>query len=129
MVDKHRNRLAMRLGKNLVRGRKSLGVTQEQIAATLSVEPETISRFERGATLPSIPTLERLADVLGTTMGDLLDKGEPRQFAEAEKLAALLDPLSRTDRDFVVESAKRLSEHILKLKSPKKKRLTKALNQ
>lgn len=57
-----RNSLAARLGQNLMRGRKSLGLTQKQVAKTLSVEPETISRFERGATLPANITLERLAD-------------------------------------------------------------------
>lgn len=125
MVDTRRSSLAVRLGKNLMRGRKSLGLTQEQIATELSVEPETISRFERGATLPSIATLERLADILRTTMGCLLEEGKPRQFTEAEKLAALLSPLARTDQEFAVETLKRLSSHLLKSKSLAKKRSTK----
>lgn len=125
MVDSRRSSLAARLGENLMRGRKSLGLTQEQIAAMLSVEPETISRFERGATLPSIATLERLADILGTTMGVLLEEGEPRQFTDAEKLSALLSPISRLDRVFVVETVKRLCAHLQKLKSPIKKTPTK----
>lgn len=125
MVDKRRNSLAARLGQNLSRGRKSLGLTQEQVATTLSVEPETISRFERGATLPSITTLERLADILGTTMGDLLEEESPRQFTEVEKLAALLSPLSRDDRVLILETLKKLSAHFLKSKSPLKKRATK----
>jgi len=51
MADKHRSGLAARLGKNIMRGRKALGLTQEQVAVELKVEPETISRFERGATV------------------------------------------------------------------------------
>ena len=126
MVDMLRNSLATRLGQNLLRGRKSLGLTQEQVAVALSVEPETISRFERGATLPSIATLERLAAILGTTMGDLLEEGKPRQFTEAERLAALLSPLSHPDRVFVLGTLKRLCAHLVRQGSRAKKRATKS---
>ncbi len=126
MVDTLRNSLATRLGQNLLRGRKSLGLTQEQVAAALSVEPETISRFERGATLPSIATLERLAAILGTTMGELLEEGEPRQFTEAEQLAAILSPLSHPDRKFVLKTLERLCAHFVRQGPRAKKRSTKA---
>jgi transcriptional regulator with XRE-family HTH domain len=125
MVDKHRSGLAARLGRNIMLGRKALGLTQEQMATELKVEPETISRFERGATLPSIPTLERIADILGTTMGELLEEGEPRQFTEAEQLAVLLRPLSDSDRAHAREILEKLSTHLTKRKTPKRKRIKK----
>ena len=121
MVDKHRSGLAARLGQNIMRGRKALGLTQEQVAGELTVEPETISRFERGATLPSIPTLERIADILGTTMGELLAEGKPRQFTEAEKFAALLGSLSPADRAMIMEITGRLSTHMVKRETSKRK--------
>jgi len=125
MVDKHRSGLAARLEKNIMRGRKALGLTQEQMAMELKVEPETISRFERGATLPSIPTLERIAEILGTTMGELLEEREPRQFTEAEQLAVLLRPLSDTDRAHAREILEKLSTHLSKRETPKRKRAKK----
>ena len=54
-------RLAKRLGGNLSGRRKQLGWTQEMVAERVGVDAETISRIERGAHLPSLPTLDRLA--------------------------------------------------------------------
>lgn len=125
MVDKRRSGLAARLGKNIMRGRKALGLTQEKVAVELSVEPETISRFERGATLPSIPTLERVAEILGTTMGELLEEGDPRQFTEVEQLAALLRTLSDSDRVLAREILEKLSAHLSKKKTSKQRRVKK----
>jgi len=125
MVDKHRSSLAARLGKNIMRGRKALGLTQEQMAVELKVEPATVSRFERGATLPSIPTLERISEILGTTMGELLEEGKPRQFTETEQLAALLRPLSDSDRAFTREILEKLSTHLSKRETPNRKRTKK----
>lgn len=129
MVDMHRSGLAARLGQNIMRGRKALGLTQEQVAGELKVEPETISRFERGATLPSIPTLERIADILGTTMGELLAEGKPRQFTEGEQLAALLDPLSPSDRTVLMEIIGRLSTHMAKRETAKRKNSQKTVKK
>lgn len=120
MVDKKRSGLAARLGKNIMRGRKALGLTQEQVAMELKVEPETVSRIERGATLPSILTLERFADILGTTIGALLEEPVPRQFTEAEQLAALLRPLSEADRAFAREILEKLSTRLTLRKRTRK---------
>jgi transcriptional regulator with XRE-family HTH domain len=57
-------RLAKRLGGNLSERRKQLGWTQEMVAERVGVDAETISRIERGAHLPSLPTLDRLAVAL-----------------------------------------------------------------
>ena len=119
MVGKRRNEYASRIGKNIMESRKSLGLTQEQLAASLQVEPETISRFERGVTLPSLLTLFKLVDVLGTTMNRLLGEGEPRIFTETERLAALLEPLSDADREYVIESLKRLCAHLVERAQPR----------
>ena len=66
MVDKKRDsdKLAKRIGKRIADRRKVLGWTQEQLAERVRVDAETISRFERGVNLPSLPTLERLAAAL-----------------------------------------------------------------
>lgn len=103
MVEKERGELAIRLGRNIMRWRKTLGLTQDQVALQVEVEPETISRFERGVTLPSLTTLARLAGVLGATMTQLLEEKAPPPFSGAEKLAAWLAPLSKQDQAFVVD--------------------------
>lgn len=111
MVETERNKLAKRLGQNIMRWRKALELTQDQVALKLEVEPETVSRFERGATLPSIPTLARLAEVLGATMAQLLEEKTPPPFTGGEKIAAWLAPLSKRDQTFVLDIMARLCSH------------------
>jgi DNA-binding XRE family transcriptional regulator len=57
---KVRIQLARQLGENIAERRRALDWTQDQLAERLGVEAETISRFERGATLPSLPKLEHV---------------------------------------------------------------------
>jgi transcriptional regulator with XRE-family HTH domain len=121
MVEKKRSGLAKRLGKNIMRWRKALGLTQDQVATRLEVEPETISRFERGVTLPSLPTLARLAEVLGATMTQLLEEKAPPHFSGAEKLAARLAPLSKRDQAFVLDMMGKLCVHCTARGDTKKK--------
>jgi transcriptional regulator with XRE-family HTH domain len=58
------------------------------------MEPESISRFERGATLPSLATLEALAKVLDTTIADLLEECPGSAYSEEQRLATLMVNLS-----------------------------------
>jgi len=111
MVDMHRSKLVGRLGQNIMRWRKALGLTQDQLAFQLEVEPETISRFERGATLPSLSTLSRLAEILGATVAQLLGEEPPPSRRNVEKLAAWIEPLSKRDQKFVLDVMARLCAH------------------
>jgi ribosome-binding protein aMBF1 (putative translation factor) len=52
--------IANRLGKAIASERTARELTQEQLAEMLGVEQETISRFERGTTLPPLPRLIQL---------------------------------------------------------------------
>ncbi len=65
--------LGKALGRNIAQARQRKGLTQAQLAERLEVNTETISRFERGFTLPSLETLDRLATTLQVRMGGLLD--------------------------------------------------------
>lgn len=53
------------LGKKLARLRLARGLTQGELAEKSGVRLETICRIERGATNPTIGTLERLGKALG----------------------------------------------------------------
>jgi transcriptional regulator with XRE-family HTH domain len=104
MVDKKTDsdRLAKQLGKRIAARRKSLGWTQDVLAERMGVDSETISRFERGAHLPSLPTLERLAIALRVEIGDLLTKASPTKTDDVAVLSAWMDGLSSEDRTFVL---------------------------
>lgn len=91
MVDTQKaESLAKRLSKNLSDRRKKLGLTQEKIAGRVGLDTESVSRFERGKTLPSLATLERLAIGLETTIADLLSEYPGSAYTPAERIGGLL---------------------------------------
>ena len=93
--------LAKRLGKNIAERRKQLEWTQEQVAERIGVDSETISRFERGANLPSLLTLEKLSAALRLSVGDLLSTQHMEVATEAAIFDVLIAGLSPNDRAFV----------------------------
>jgi len=69
MVKKFHTDLACRLGRNIAAFRQRAGLNQEQLAERIEVEISTLSRYETGATLPSLVTLENLAVELHRSYG------------------------------------------------------------
>jgi transcriptional regulator with XRE-family HTH domain len=93
--------IAERLSLNIARQRHTLGLTQAQLAERLGVDTETLSRFERGKNLPSLTTLERLSELLMTTVGDLLSESPAQADDDALALTSWLSQLDKEDRVFV----------------------------
>ncbi|MBO3459467.1 XRE family transcriptional regulator [Aetokthonos hydrillicola Thurmond2011] len=60
------------IAANLIRYRKSLGLSQEQLAATTGVTRQSINNYENAKTLPDSKILSALANALGVTLDDLL---------------------------------------------------------
>jgi len=58
--------------KNLKRIRNNIGLTQEQLAENMHVTRQAISNWENGKTEPDIESIDRMAEILGTTVDDLL---------------------------------------------------------
>ncbi|MCG3142471.1 MAG: hypothetical protein HDKAJFGB_03939 [Anaerolineae bacterium] len=116
MVDKQKEsaRLAKRLGQKIALRRKQLSWTQDQLAERVGVDAETISRFERGANLPSLPSLERLAAALNIEPGELLSKASTGRSTDVAKISAWLEGLSARDRNFVMKLVRECSEHLRK---------------
>ena len=105
-------RLAKRLGGNLSERRKQLGWTQEMLAERVGVDAETISRIERGAHLPSLPTLDRLAVALRCSAGDLLSNEGPEDASEAATFGAWISELGADDRVFVMTVVRNCCEYL-----------------
>ena len=73
--------------------RVSRGMTQAELARQAHVTTSYIWRLENGSSAPGIDLVERLANALGTTAGDLISSGDkPDTFAalksQAERLFA-----------------------------------------
>jgi hypothetical protein len=73
-----------------------------------------VSRFERGATVPSLHTPDRLTRALKTRAADLLSESSTEPPEQAMRIAAWLDGVPDRDRMFVVEQIKQLCDHFRK---------------
>ena len=60
------------LGKRIQLCRKSLGMTQDQLAEKLGVTPQAVSKWENDQSCPDITMLPKLAEIFGTTTDALL---------------------------------------------------------
>lgn len=60
------------IAANLIRYRKGLGLSQEQLAEEVDVTRQSINNYENAKTLPDSKTLSALAGALGVTLDDLL---------------------------------------------------------
>lgn len=83
------------VGGRLRAARRGSGLTQKQLAKELGVEAITVSRWERGATSPSLPRLRRIAELTHTTVSDLV-RAPDAATAHALELAALREELAET---------------------------------
>jgi hypothetical protein len=83
--------------------------------------------FENGDARPVLvqykETAEEMRAFLVQTASEV--SVEPRQFTDAEQLAALLRPLSDSDRAHAREILEKLSTHLPKRETPKRKRVRK----
>ena len=104
--------IAHRLGRNISTWRKARAWTQSELAEGVGVDTETISRFERGVTLPSLLTLEKISRYLRVGVGDLLAESSAQPDDQAAMLSAWLAELNETDRNFVLTLIKCACSHL-----------------
>lgn len=64
-----------KFGQFLAEIRKEKQMTQKELAEKLFVSDKTVSKWERGNSMPNVTLLIPIADVLGITVTELL-KGE-----------------------------------------------------
>ena len=104
--------IGVRLSKNISNRRRELGLTQAQLAEKMGIEPETLSRFERGKNLPSLSTLEKLADLLLVSVADLL--AEQPKIADDDALifTSWISDLSASDKTFARSILKQCCDYL-----------------
>lgn len=64
--------LKKQLGANIVAYRKRSGLTQAKLAEQLNYSDKAISKWERGESMPDVPTLVQLAELFETSVDALL---------------------------------------------------------
>jgi transcriptional regulator with XRE-family HTH domain len=75
------------LGDSARAARLRLGLTQAEVAKKVRLKPGVYGRVERGAMVPSVPTLWRICETLGISSDALLSLG-----AQAHKATAPAPP-------------------------------------
>lgn len=51
------------ISKNIIKYQKKMGLTQLELAEKLNYSDKTLSKWERGESMPDIVTLKQLADI------------------------------------------------------------------
>lgn len=93
------------LGKAIAIRRKALALNQNDLAGMIEVDAETISRFERGAALPSLRRLWRVAEALQVNLGELLSEASTLPDDQTERLVVAMRELDARDRQLLLSFA------------------------
>ena len=88
-------------GENLKAMRKAKGYTQEELAIKINVVRQTVSKWEKGLSVPDADVLSQIAEVLDTKVSVLLGgtiTEETDKDAAAEQLAKISEQLAIKNR-------------------------------
>lgn len=80
-------------------------LTQDDLAGLIEVDAETVSRFERGVSLPSLERLWVIADMLDTGVGELLADASSLPSDKAQRLIGIMNGLAVSDQQLLMDFA------------------------
>lgn len=86
-----------KIAEKLVELRTSKGVTQEDVAQSLSISNKTVSKWENGASTPDLPMVIELAKYYGVTTDTLLGLSEDKKQSTTEEIRSLFEGLDRRE--------------------------------
>ncbi|MDB5870660.1 MAG: family transcriptional regulator [Ramlibacter sp.] len=95
--------LRKRLGRAIAERRKAKGLTQDDLAGTVEVDAETVSRIERGSSLPSLQRLLVIAEALDAGVGELLSEASPLANDRAHSLVVAMAALGDSDQRLLLD--------------------------
>jgi len=85
------------LGQQIKSLRKLKGLRQDQLAEIASIDSKSLSRIERGVFLPSLDTVQKLADALGISVAEMF--GDDARDARVLRMQLLSLAVSTADAD------------------------------
>ncbi len=95
------------LNENIKNLRKQKGYSQETLAQELNVVRQTVSKWEKGYSVPDAIMLEKLAEVLEVSVSDLLGDGEEKNTEPKPDLAQIVAQLTILNDQYAREQARR----------------------
>lgn len=99
-----------RIGQSIAKYRKSVGMTQAELAERLDLSLDAMSRLERGGISLSVVRLLELAEIFNCETVDLLDQASSRPRDLACQLEALLGRLDDVERIKIMTIIEQLVE-------------------
>ncbi|MBR2913022.1 MAG: helix-turn-helix transcriptional regulator, partial [Oscillospiraceae bacterium] len=94
------------LGENIKKYRKQKGYSQEVLAQEMNVVRQTISKWEKGYSVPDAVMLEKLAELFEVPVSDLLGNAETQAVQQSD-LAQISAQLSILNEQMARELARR----------------------
>ena len=88
------------LNENIKDLRKTKGLTQDELAIRLNVVRQTVSKWEKGLSVPDAEMLQRIAEVFEVNVSQLL--GAP--INQNENIDVIAEQLSRINEQLVVKN-------------------------
>lgn len=111
----------MTIGERIYYCRIEQHMTQKTLGEKAGIDSATIGKYERGALIPKIETLEKIADALGVPISTLVDKEYMVNAtvdaidAASGKLAEAINTLGLVDDLPTLETTRALQEYLVKL--------------
>lgn len=85
------------IASNIVKYRTSIGITQLELAEKLNYSDKSVSKWERGAALPDVIVLKKMAELFGVKVDDFFEVHEgheivlpPKQKTRSRVIISLL---------------------------------------
>lgn len=107
------------IGGRIAALRKERNLTQAGLAESMDVTTETISRLERGVSMPSLKTLEGISNVLDVPLKDLFNFKHPKitkKFPQEREISKIIAFLKYKKEDDVKMAYKILKMYLTRLK-------------
>ena len=90
------------LNENLKQLRKSKGLSQEELAIRLNVVRQTISKWEKGLSVPDADMLIKIADIFEVSVSELL--GAKIDERKEQDVNAVADQLMRINEQLAIKN-------------------------
>ena len=96
------------LNENIKNMRKAKGLSQEELANRLNVVRQTVSKWEKGSSVPDSSMLISLADELDTSVSILLGETVPEHGLKETDLKSISEKLESINLQFAKRSRMRI---------------------
>ena len=95
--------LAKILGEAIAARRRTMNMTQENLAGILDIATDTLSRMEKGRFSPKMERLPDIANALHCSVADLFRGVDAKTADRASTIAYLLHPLADEAQEVLLE--------------------------